>query len=53
MKNNISLSNSHLDGSELRYVKEALEKNELTYGDNLNVFEKDLEDYLGKQKNGL
>ncbi|MFD0964595.1 DegT/DnrJ/EryC1/StrS family aminotransferase [Pseudofulvibacter geojedonensis] len=50
MKSRVLLSNSHLSGKEKIYIQEAIESNELTYGNNLNVFQDSLESYLGNDK---
>lgn len=47
----IKLSSSHFSGKELKYVEEALLKNEVSnYSSNIICFEKDLETYLGQEK---
>lgn len=47
----IKLSSPHSAGKELTYVREALEKNEIScYGENLSKFEKSLQDYIGGNK---
>jgi len=50
MKTKISLSNSHLSGQEINYINDALNNNELSFGENLNVFQRNLENYLGGNK---
>jgi len=50
MRTKISLSNSHLSGQEINYINDALSNNELSFGENLNVFQRNLEDYLGENK---
>ena len=50
MKSRVPLSNSHLSGKEKIYVQDAIENNELTYGNNLNSFQDSLETYLGNDK---
>lgn len=45
----IALSTSHLSGHELPYIQAAFERNQISvYGDNLSVFENNLEAYLQK-----
>lgn len=49
MNDKIVLSDSDLSGLELKYVKQAFDKNEISvYGKNLSNFEKDLESYLNQ-----
>mgnify|MGYP005989610747 FL=1 len=44
----IKLSNSHLSNLELKYISKAIDSNEVsTYGENLFLFENELENYLG------
>jgi len=50
MKTKISLSTSHLSGHEINYINNALSNNELSFGENLNVFQRNLENYLGENK---
>ncbi len=43
----IPLSSSHLGGNELKFVNDAIRKNQVTtYGENVNNFQNDLENYL-------
>ena len=51
MKNyKIWISPPHLSGKELDFVKDAFEKNWITSaGDNVNGFETDLQDFIGKE----
>lgn len=49
MKNKIWLSSPHMGGSEQKYVQEAFDTNWIApLGPNVNGFEKDLENYIGK-----
>jgi len=50
MKTKISLSSSHLSGQEINYINDAFSNNELSFGDNLDVFQKKIENYLGENK---
>ena len=50
MKTRIPLSSSHLSGTEIDYINEALKDYELTFGKNLNSFQRNLEKYLGENK---
>jgi dTDP-4-amino-4,6-dideoxygalactose transaminase len=44
----IWLSSPHLNGTEIEYIREAFDKNWISpYGENSDVFEKQLEDYFG------
>ncbi len=43
----IALSLSHLDGNELKFIKDAIRKNQVTtYGENVENFQNDLQVYL-------
>jgi len=46
----ILLSSSHLSGKEIIYLEEAISNHALISGENLNVFEKSIENFLGKKK---
>jgi len=50
MKTKISLSKSHLSGQEINYINDAFSNNELSFGENLDVFQINLENYLGENK---
>ena len=48
-ENRIFISQFHTSSNELKYVKNALHRNEMSnYGNNVNGFEVDLESYLGQ-----
>jgi dTDP-4-amino-4,6-dideoxygalactose transaminase len=50
MKNKIWLSSPHMGGTEEQYVKEAFDTNWVApLGPNVNIFEADISNYLGKQ----
>ncbi|GAA4802506.1 DegT/DnrJ/EryC1/StrS family aminotransferase [Litoribaculum gwangyangense] len=52
MKNKITLSNPHLSGKELDYIKQAFNTNQVSnFGENIINFEKQLEKYLGQNSN--
>ncbi|GAA4967497.1 aminotransferase class I/II-fold pyridoxal phosphate-dependent enzyme [Algibacter aquimarinus] len=49
MKINIGLSDSHLSGKEYKYIKQALDANQVSnYGENISCLEKTLEAFLEK-----
>ncbi|WP_343329156.1 DegT/DnrJ/EryC1/StrS family aminotransferase [Polaribacter staleyi] len=52
--NKIQLSTSHLSASEIKYVKNAFNENNISiYGDNVDGFENDIQKYLGVNCNVL
>jgi len=49
MNNKIWLSSPHMGGTEMKYIDQAFEDNLITpFGNNVNAFENNLEDYLFK-----
>ena len=51
MNNKIWLSPPHLAGNELEFIQDAFQKNWITsIGENIDIFEKLLEDYLSEEK---
>ena len=51
MNEKIWLSSPHLEGNELEFIQDAFQKNWVTtLGENINLFEHQLETYLGKDK---
>ncbi|WP_452599920.1 DegT/DnrJ/EryC1/StrS family aminotransferase [Pontimicrobium sp. MEBiC01747] len=48
MKSKIFLSSPHLQGNEINHIKSALDRNELTTGENINTFETNLQSYLNE-----
>ncbi len=52
MKNKIWLSSPHMSGKEIHYINEAFNSNWIApLGPNVNGFEQDISDYLGKNSN--
>ncbi|MDR2085189.1 MAG: aminotransferase class I/II-fold pyridoxal phosphate-dependent enzyme [Bacteroidales bacterium] len=52
VKNKIHLSLAHMSGNEQKYINDAFDSNWVVpLGPNVNGFEKDLEDFLGGDKN--
>ncbi|WP_152547421.1 DegT/DnrJ/EryC1/StrS family aminotransferase [Flavobacterium seoulense] len=50
-KNRIWLSSPHMGGNEMNYIQEAFDTNWIApVGENINVFEQELETYLGNKK---
>ena len=50
MNQRIPLSSSHLGTRELGFIKQAFNRNEISKGSNVTVFEDNLERYLGQDK---